>query len=326
MKIERITTASPLYDKLQGFVQKHRLLFNSEAWLSNYQHSGVEQCAVLNNNNDVIGCFTYYRFKKAMFSFAITAPYSPDIDLFVINPAESIVGRNTFNKDVSALLSDYFNSLGLHYINLNLPASVVDTQPFIWSGYTSRSRYSYIIDLHRTPDELWNSLASEKRKSINKAVKDQLEIKESSDYRLLHSLILKSLERNDVAQNKAILEKILFSFATSQNSFAFVAWHNGVPLGTTFCVIDEHRKKAVYLFGGFDAENRHHGAGVSCMWQSILKAKALGLDHFDFEGSMRADIERYFREFGGELVPYFCVEKIKPTLRFLMRLKGHNPL
>ncbi|MCC6372738.1 MAG: hypothetical protein IT236_17165 [Bacteroidia bacterium] len=81
----------------------------------------------------------------------------------------------------------------------------------------------------------------------------------------------------------------------------------------------------MYLFGVFDSENKHHGAGVSCMWQSILKAKEMGLSHFDFEGSMNEKIERYFREFGGELVPYFCIEKIKPSLSAVLKLKGQLP-
>lgn len=324
MKIELIHTTSPHYDKLQAFVQKHNLLFNSASWLKNYNSAVVSQCVILNNNNDVIGCFMYYRFHKAWFKFIISAPYSPNIDLFYINPAESVVGKNSFNKDMSASLASYFEALNAGYININLPEKITDTQPFIWKGYTSKSRYSYLIDLAKPQDELWNNLSSEKRKSVNKAIKDNLEIKQSTDYNLVHELIIKSLERNEVAKNKDILKHILFSFASAENSFAFVAMHNNEAIGATFCVIDKASNKSIYLFGG--SENKHHGAGVSCMWQSILKAKELGLGHFDFEGSMNPDIERYFREFGGELTHYFCVEKIKPVLNVLLKLKGHNPL
>jgi hypothetical protein len=62
------------------------------------------------------------------------------------------------------------------------------------------------------------------------------------------------------------------------------------------------------------------------MWKSILDAKNRGLDIFDFEGSMDKNIERYFREFGPELVPYQCVEKVKPLMKLLLAFKGHHPL
>jgi lipid II:glycine glycyltransferase (peptidoglycan interpeptide bridge formation enzyme) len=171
---------------------------------------------------------------------------------------------------------------------------------------------------------LWNNLSSEKRKSINKAQKDGLLVQQTQDYALVYSLVMKSLKRNDKDRNLTVLKNILFKFSTPANSFAFVAYNKGVAIGATYCVINQNR--AIYLFGGFDAENKHHGAGVSCMWQSILKAKELNLQYFDFEGSMHVAIERYFREFGGELQPYFCVEKIKPVLGTLLKLKGHQSL
>ncbi len=324
MKIEKVDIGHPLFSKLHVFIKKHGLLFSSESWIKNYSDKDFFQCAILNNNSDVIGCFNYYIFKKLSFKFIITAPYSPDIDLFFVNPSESVVGKNSFNKEISECVADYFESLKVPYVNLNLPAYFTDTQPFIWKGYVAKGRYSYLVDLSKKEEDLWNNLSSEKRKSVKKAQKDELIIKESTDYKLIYSLIIKSLERNDVAKNKLILDKILFSFADQTNSFAFVAYHNNLAIGATFCVIAKN--KAVYLFGGFDTENKHHGAGVSCMWQSILKAKELNLAHFDFEGSMDPNIERYFREFGGELISYFSVQKISPLLKTVLHLKKHNPV
>lgn len=321
MKIEPIHTQSVTYPKLQEFIQKQGLLFNSASWVRNYPEKNIVQCAILNNNNDVIGCFIYYRFRKSFFKFIITPPFSPNIDLFYLNPAESVVGVNSFNKDILSEVATYFDGLGASYMNINLPDNTIDTQPFTWKGYTSKSRYSYLIDLSLSKEELWNNLSSEKRKSLNKAIKDELVISETTDYKLVNALIIKSLSRNDKAKNLEVIQNILFSFASSTNSYAFVAYQNGAAVGATFCVID--KTKAIYLFGG--SENKHHGAGVSCMWQSILKAKELNLKYFDFEGSMNISIERYFREFGGKLSPYFCVEKINMGLNLLLKLKGHNP-
>lgn len=324
MKIEKVDIHSKVRNQLQAFITKHELLFNSEEWLKNYPENAIFQCVILNNNNDVIGCFNYFQFKKTLFKFVISPPYSPNIDLFFINPAESVVGKNSFNKEMLEAIALYFESLNVPYININLPETIIDIQPFIWKGYSSKTRYSYLIDLSLTKEKLWENLSSEKRKSVSRAIKDELIIKETNDRELVYSLIKKSLERNDVAKNKTIIKNILFSFATNKNSFAFVAYHNEIPIGATFCLIV--KAKAVYLFGGFDSENKHHGAGVSCMWQSILKAKELGLKHFDFEGSMDPKIERYFREFGGALVTYSGVHKIKPILKTILTLKKHNPI
>ncbi|MCW3076075.1 MAG: hypothetical protein JWO32_684 [Bacteroidetes bacterium] len=324
MKIEKAHNGSDVYSKLQNFISAHKLLFNSAAWLKNYQSDNISLCAILNNNSEIIGCFHYYTFKKAIFKFVITAPFSPNIDLFYINPSLSVVGKNSFNKEISETVANYFDSLKVPYVNINLPDNMLDTQPFIWKGYLSRTRFSYLIDLSVNESQLWDNLSSEKRKSINKAGKDGLVIEQSTNHQLIYSLIIKSLERNELAKNQEIIRNILFSFSTPQNSFAFVAYNNSLPIGATFCVINNN--KAIYLFGGFDSENKHHGAGVSCMWQSILTAKKLGLNYFDFEGSMDSKIERYFREFGGELISYFTVQKIKPLLKLVLRIKKHNPI
>jgi hypothetical protein len=55
------------------------------------------------------------------------------------------------------------------------------------------------------------------------------------------------------------------------------------------------------------------------MWKSILHARQLGLRTFDFEGSMIPEVERYFREFGGKLIPYYEISKAKFPVNLLMR-------
>ena len=324
MKIELITTDSSRVPALEAFVNKHGLLFTSGAWTSLYDGDQLCRCAILNNNNEIIGCFVYYRFKKSIFHFVISPPYTPHIDLFCVNPAESVVGKNTFNKELAEALSLYFSSLKTHYLSLNLPAGLTDTQPFIWAGFNSRTRFTYVIDLQQNETQLWDNLASEKRKSINKAQKDGLEISETHQYDVVYDLVLQSLDRNDKAKNTGILKEILFKYATPSNAFAFLASKDKQPIGATFCLVYQHT--ALYLFGGFNAANAHHGASVSCMWQSILKAKQMGLRCFDFEGSMNESIERYFREFGGTLTPYFCVEKIHPLMSTYFAIRKNKPV
>ena len=66
---------------------------------------------------------------------------------------------------------------------------------------------------------------------------------------------------------------------------------------------------AYYLLGGYQAEERHHGAGALAVFEAIQHCREIGLKTFDFEGSVIPAIEKYFRGFGGQLKPYFSVNK-----------------
>ena len=65
MKIALVDKDSEHYVKLQDFIEKHQLFFHAKAWLNNYPPEQIRQCAVMNNNKDVIGCFFYFVFKKS---------------------------------------------------------------------------------------------------------------------------------------------------------------------------------------------------------------------------------------------------------------------
>jgi lipid II:glycine glycyltransferase (peptidoglycan interpeptide bridge formation enzyme) len=309
---------------LAQFVEKHKLLFHEKSWLACYPPEALTQAIIRNKNREVIGCFIYYVFKRASFDFIITPPFSPDSALFYVNPAESTVSRNSFSKDLMGAIADHFKKQKAVYLSLNFPREINDVQPLLWKGFYARTRYTYHLHLHRSEEELWANLSSEKRKSLNKASKDGLEIKPTNDAELVYRMITKSLSRNKKDKNLTVIRNITKTYCTEGKSIAYVAYVNGEPVAATFCLIGQ--KKATYLFGGYDAVRAHHGAGVSCMWRSILEAKARGLELFDFEGSMDKNIERYFREFGPELVPYHCVEKIRPLMKLLLNIKGHHPL
>lgn len=322
MKVEPVHRGTSLYQRMQEFAGTHKLLFHSADWLGVYEHEKLTQCAILNNNDEIIGCFLYYTFHKFRFRCIISPPFTPDISLFYLNPSDSVVGKATFLKNIATLLADYFDTRKAAFVQLNLPHHFIDTQPFIWKGYLSRNRYSYLVDLDASPDQLRANMASEKRKSLSKAAKDGLTVQTEIDPEIIYPLICQSLDRNGIHANRQIIRKIVFSFAGKDVAIARVAKQGNQPLGATFCLVSQ--QQAIYLFGGFDAENKHHGAGVSCMWNSMLDARERGLKWFDFEGSMNPAIERYFREFGGSLTPYFNVQKTSRLMKLLLSMKGDS--
>lgn len=292
-------------------------VFNSLQWMGLFK--GIKIYGIFNDNNELTGSFYLYAFTKMGAQMHITPPFTPNNGLFFENRAENSANINSFNKNVISEIAEFVNTLTSKLTVFILPTGNIETQPFSWKNMDVIVKYTYQIDLSTPEDILLANLSSEKRKSLNKAKSDELEIVRETNMKVVKEVILKTFSRNQISKNMDIFDKILFEFANTHNSFAFVAYRDKKPIAATFCVHDSQR--AYYLFGGYDAEIKHHGAGVTCMWQSILLAKQMGLKIFDFEGSMIPEVEKYFRGFGGTLVPYYAAYKASLPLKLLFKLR-----
>ena len=60
-------------------------------------------------------------------------------------------------------------------------------------------------------------------------------------------------------------------------------------------------------------------AAPMAMFACIRQARELGLEVFDFEGSMIPGIERYFRSFGGTLTPLYRVVKASLPIEWALK-------
>lgn len=301
------------YEKL--CVKQNASVFNSPDWLELF--SKIKLFGIFNNNSELIGAFYFYSYTKYGLELNICPPFTPHNGLFFENRAENSANINSFNKNVMNEVAEFVNDLNSKLLVFVLPAGVLETQPFTWKNMEVKVKYTYHIDLGNSEEQLLANLSSEKRKSLNKAKADGLRIERTEDMKAVKEVVLKTFARKQISRNLDYFDKILFNFANTKNSFAYVAHQDGKAIAASFCVHDQH--SAYYLFGGYDSVQKHHGAGVSCMWQSILYAKQIGLKIFDFEGSMIPEVEKYFREFGGTLTPYYHVGKIRFPLNIVYK-------
>jgi lipid II:glycine glycyltransferase (peptidoglycan interpeptide bridge formation enzyme) len=318
MYIKAIKYNTGAYQKL---IDISGSVFNLPKWLDMYGQQLLVQ-GIFNDNDELIGTFFLFEGKKLGLKFQITPPYTPHIGLIYNNPAESKANRQAFDKEVVTLLKDHLVKLKPKLLSIALPFTINDTQPFYWDNFKVIPNYTYRLALNKRKEELFDNLTSEKRKSIKRAEKDELVIEKTTDLKLVKSLIEKTFDRKEKKVSQNYLNKILFEFADEKNSFAFIAHKDKKPSACVFCV--HYNKTAYYLFGGYDNANKHHGAGVSCMWEAILHAKKIGVEVFDFEGSMLVEVEKYFREFGGDLIPYYTIHKAGLPIEMVLKLKLRN--
>jgi hypothetical protein len=292
-------------------------VFDSFNWKEKVHGNALKVYGIFEEDGQMLGAFHLFHEKKAGFNFIKTPHYIPHIGLVYANRTQNEANSLSFNKKIIEQICEFLGNSSYGVISIAFPPGIADMQPFIWKKFKVIPNYTYRMNLSLSADEIEKRYSPEHRNSIKKALKDGVEVKACEDYTLVKKMILRTFEQKSEKLSETNIDSILFGIADRGNSFAFTASLNNEVIAAAFCLYDANY--CYYLLGGYSNESKQHGAGVLCVHNSILKAKQLGVPVFDFEGSMIKEVERYFRSFGGELVPYYTVNKAK--LPFEMILK-----
>lgn len=292
-------------------------IFSSISWLSMFGNR-VHIFGIYSSNKELIGIF--YLFEERRFGFKILRnPYfTPHSGIFIkYPPGIKPVNKITYTKKVLYNVTKFIDTLNYSIVSFSLQRKIVDMQPFIWGKFKVVPGYTYVIYLGRDEKVIWNSFSADRRNDITKALKDGIIVQRNKNNNIIKDLVKKTFDRQGMSTNDYYLDQILNKFANDTNSFSFVSMKDNVPIAGSFCVHD--KDVAYYLLGGYDNAHKHHGAGALSLWECIKYANKIGLKEFDFEGSMVPQIEKYFRKFGGNLSPYYRVNKASIPLEILLK-------
>lgn len=294
-------------------------VFSSKKWLSVYGNR-LSLVGIYKDERQLIGGFYFLKTKKFGFTFLKLPPYTPHCSLFFVSESKNKSSINNFSKEIMTEVCNYINAQKGALTVLAFPTTILDMQPFIWDGYKVIPNYTYRINLHNSIEEIIASFDSKNRNVINKAIKDDLSVSENElTKNQLFDFFLNSLSSTNANIYQEELKNIFHVFSDDSNSFSLSAKKNNELLGVVFCVYD--KLNCYYLLGGLNRGSNSQGVNNLLVQKSIEKAKQLGCSVFDFEGSMLKGVEKFFRSFGPELVPYYTVNKAKLPLEMLLKFK-----
>jgi hypothetical protein len=201
------------------------------------------------------------------------------------------------------------------YIYFRLPPGTADLQPFIWKGYSVGIEYTYIIDLNKNLDEIWQEFDHTKRNRIINAQKKGISVIATDNFDSSFQIVEKTFRRQGIEINFKIPAQNCNRIALeAKQCKSFQAIDQSMnALAVTYLIWDD--KKCYGLLGGHISEQGHNGAKSLAIWEAIKFSKNLGLKQFDFEGSMIPSIEQFIRKFGGTQTPYFTITWCRPYLK-----------
>ena len=210
------------------------------------------------------------------------------------------------------------------FFDQNFHYSIVNWLPFYWEGFEGTVRYSFLINLKKDTEEIFQNISSNYRnnkiakaeKSIkivsNRNLEEFYEVQkmtfEKQNMKVPYSLDF--IKRFDSILKKENARKMFFAIDENEqiHSVAYLTWDD---------------KTVYFQMTGNNPEFRNSGAGVYIIWESIKYArKVLRKNQFDFCGSVIEGITKVRQEFGGEQVAYFNVKKFESiVLETLYKIK-----
>lgn len=199
--------------------------------------------------------------------------------------------------------------------------AILNGLPFFWAGYRIELRYTYRLEGLRSEDDLWDGLRDNIRREIRKA-RRLLEVRDDLGLDVLHSVWAKTFARQGTTppHPPATLERLDAACAArGARAMLFACDEAGRVHSATYVVWGA--RSAYYLLGGSDPQLRTSGAASLLMWEAILRARSV-TDAFDFEGSMLAPVERFFRAFGARQTPYLHVSRATPVGRAALAVRS----
>lgn len=309
-------------DNLEVFCEKAELtigIFGSKKWLSVYGNN-LKLIGIYKDEHQLIGGFYYLETKKYGLTFLKLPPYTPHCGLFFLSDGKNNSSINNFSKEVMNEVCRFFSNQKSALTVLAFPSNIIDFQPFIWNKYKVIPNYTYRINLEKSLEDIKSNFDSKNRNVINKAIKEEVIVTENTlTKEALFQFFIDSLNTTDANIYDLELKNVFLKFSDDTNSFSMEARKNKELLGVVFCIFD--KSTCYYLLGGVNKKSGLQGVNNLLIQKSIEKSKELGCKIFDFEGSMLKGVEKFFRSFGPQLVPYFTVNKASLPLEILLKFK-----
>lgn len=293
-------------------------IFQKEWWLEAVA-PGQWDSVVVKRGDEVIARLPFFIEKKYGFTALTQPPLTPMLGPWLrvteSKPAKQLSSQKELIWELLKLLPKH------DLFSQNLHPSITNWLPFYWKGFEQTTCYTYILDNLSNLNVIWEGFSEQVRRNIRKA-QSKVTVKTNLD--IERFLVLN--EKTFLRQGKKLpysreLVKRIDTACISRNSreIFYAEDGNGRIHAAIYILWDE--QSAYYLMGGEDPELRNSEASSLLIWQAIQFASKKTLK-FDFEGSMIQPIERFFRNFGAEQVPYLHITNASKRLKILQHARS----
>ena len=282
---------------------------------------GAENWNVLlyEKNGNILGTLPYYVKSRCGLKYITQPPFTQHNGPWIkYPPQQAEAKRISYEREVLDGLMEQVERLGVCHYQQQFSPKLTNWLPLYWRGYQQTTRYTYRLpDIH-DPEALFAAFQHNKRKNINKALKQDFQIGfdlPAEEFYAHHKASL-ATQGQEISYSLEQFQRMYQ--AAYQNQGGCTIWlrdKDGALLCALFNLWDQ--QWGYDLISAIDPTTRSTGAPDLLVYRMIefLSDKVSG---YDFEGSMIEGVEESFRHFGATQTPYFTIQKTytkNPLLR-----------
>lgn len=186
-----------------------------------------------------------------------------------------------------------------------------DYLPFYFQGYKALPNYTYRIDLKQSEENIFSAFYTKLKSELKFALKSDyyidFEIDFTDFYEVVNKTFLRQGSKAPFSQDKLLNFYDNLKAKNAMHVFGIRAKKEERLMCVAGLVTD--KSTAYLILNGIDAANIKRGANELLLWEAIKFSKSLGLEVYDFEGSMLENIESFYRKFGGDRKQYLRIAK-----------------
>ncbi|UKJ07231.1 GNAT family N-acetyltransferase [Solitalea lacus] len=288
-------------------------VFNQAWWLDIVCYEGYWDVVIVERDGVIMAAWPYY-FKIRHGVKVITKPKLTQFTDIWIRPLpdQSHDERVFFQKE---LFREMISKLpGFQKFYQSLDYKLQESLFYKDCGFKLSTAYTYVIEPIKNIDMVRENFDYNKRQHLNRARKEQLEIKYDLSANDFYEFYCKSLlKRNKTISYSKALFIDLYNAAYAKNSgrVIYVVGPQGDIHCAEFLVWDSDR--AYYLINAINPDFKNCGGATLAVLECI-KIASQYCNTFDFEGSMIEEVADSFRRFGAIAKPYINLSKTNSKL------------
>jgi lipid II:glycine glycyltransferase (peptidoglycan interpeptide bridge formation enzyme) len=297
-------------------------IFLTPAWLDAVSGAGEWDVAVVGQPNDLLGFMPWFSKRKLGFSIITMPPLTPYLGPWLHYPkGQKQAARLAFEKKVMEALLEQLPASD-RFIQYFHPA-VTNWLPFRWKGFDQTSRYTYILPALDDLASVYDGLQGNIRREIKKA-EQTLTVAPARSVDLLFGMLQEDMnsKKEPLLFDRAYMQRVFHAADATGNARVLHAVDAGGTVVAAILLVWDGMS-AYYLAGACHPGFKTSGAMSLLLWEGI-RFSATVTGAFNFEGSVREPIERFFRAFGGTLTPYHEIRRTDSKVLRVMESTKKN--